>query len=640
MKKSIFRWGLVLCMLVGLMTIGASAAEGPACPEDGHAGAEGWTEIGSLEALVANCGESSSYYQLKAGNYYFTANVSIDRPLRAMEGDVTVCLNGCTITTTHESGNYAFLRVGSCDFTLSDCQGTGSIECGNVYTGSYGAYVSNGNLHLRGGTIKGFTGAKYAVIAADAASAIYMSGGTLTNMGTDSVVRLHKADAKFEMTGGTISDNAVVAVSVADGATFNMSGGSIVRNTAASGAGVSTAGIFNMSGGTIGGTAANANKATGYTYGGGVWVTGGTVTITGGTIKNNMGSAASTGKAGVDMFIKSGTVTQSAGTNGRVRNSGGTLSISGGTITDVYVTDGTTALSGGKYINWRSGIEGYFATDSIYSHVDNTIVKGFVPFGEGGMMDFGSSLDLTLYYAYPTKVFGADWDAATQLSNLAANGAAVSVNETLGCLEVAYSVPAASQMHKDITIDFTYGGEAVATAKTSVYELASAWYASAEGDDDLQTLLANMVAYGNAAATAFETGYTVESELVAVTDPTDWSHSEGYGASNADIAAATLSLKDKVVLNIYINGEATDITVDDVAATATVEGGISCVTIDKAMSAAKTPITLAFTVDGTEYTVVYSIADYVIDALEGEQAALIGALQKYIESVCAVCAEA
>ena len=70
---------------------------------------------------------------------------------------------------------------------------------------------------------------------------------------------------------------------------------------------------------------------------------------------------------------------------------------------------------------------------------------------------------------------------------------------------------------------------------------------------------------------------------------------------------------------------------------------ITCVKLDDiALADAMKPVELTFELDGQEYTVTYSIKDYVIDALADEtndQWSLMEALQKFIDSVCAMVAQ-
>jgi uncharacterized repeat protein (TIGR02543 family) len=188
------------------------------------------------------------------------------------------------------------------------------------------------------------------------------------------------AGSKISGNTSSSSSRGGGGVSIENGGTFTMNGGTISDNVTSSygGGGVYVGGIFTMNGGTISGNTADYS----YTYGGGgVYVNGGTFTMNGGTISNN-----TTGKNGGGVYVPAGTFTMNNGTisnNTAGKNGGGvyvdstsdinwrgTFTMSGGTIS------GNTAESsgGGVYV---IGAAGSFVKSSgtIYGSNADTVLK-------------------------------------------------------------------------------------------------------------------------------------------------------------------------------------------------------------------------------------------------------------------------
>ena len=164
------------------------------------------------------------------------------------------------------------------------------------HSGNTGAMV-----YVNGGILKMNSGS---TITGNSSNTYQSCGGVYVRSGT------------FEMTGGTISNNASVGqaannnqvgggVSVCNvfgsaAANFIMSGGAITNNSAHFGGGVNVAGDFTMNGGTIAG-----NNAT---HGGGVYVNSGTFNMRGGTITRNIATSYAGGVyvGGRNSFTKAG----------------------------------------------------------------------------------------------------------------------------------------------------------------------------------------------------------------------------------------------------------------------------------------------------------------------------------------------
>ena len=151
-----------------------------------HHGEDDWT------ALSADTTEEST---LSGGKYYLSDNdgdKNIAMGTISIDGDVTLCLNGQTLTHSGDTGSVIVVNSGT--FTLCDCEndtgcitgGKGELDGNSLYGG--GIYVCKGaRLIMRGGTIRGNT-AKY-------------GGGISIGVGNNN------AGTYFTMSGGVIEDN-------------------------------------------------------------------------------------------------------------------------------------------------------------------------------------------------------------------------------------------------------------------------------------------------------------------------------------------------------------------------------------------------------------------------------------------------
>ena len=220
-----------------------------------------------------------------AGSYYLTQSVSGSWTVPM--GEVTLCLNGQTISGSITVGRGATL-------TLTDCSDSGRVQ-GEVL-------VNGGKLELYSGTITG--GVQVGKKGADyqTGSSFTMYGGAITGNEDYGGVFLvgttnHINPPSFTMHGGTISNNTAGAsdgggggVYVGEKCSFTMDGGTITGNTATAGNGGGiyihfNAGNVSISNATITGNKASATGNTSYGHGGGIYsergVTVKNVTITG-----------------------------------------------------------------------------------------------------------------------------------------------------------------------------------------------------------------------------------------------------------------------------------------------------------------------------------------------------------------------
>ena len=186
-------------------------------------------EIKTLDALKAAAATG--------GNYYLSESITLDKTLE-IKGNLTLCLNGQTITGAVANGNA--IKVTDGTFTLTDCDA--SKRGGLTFT-SEGKMASNG-VYLGTGSV-----------------AFVLYGGKL--VGAQDGVWLHSEDAVFTMYGGEISGCNNYGVHVVAGR-FAMYGGEIINNT---GSGANTAesgGVYMHDTMIVGGNAviqSNKNKS-------------------------------------------------------------------------------------------------------------------------------------------------------------------------------------------------------------------------------------------------------------------------------------------------------------------------------------------------------------------------------------------
>lgn len=208
----------------------------------------------------------------ESGTYYLTANVDLSSTW-IVPGDLTLCLNGNTITM---NGEGAVIEVAAgATFTLCNCKTAGTIthgtnDEGTRYSGRGVTVSGDSTFNMYGGTIS------YNELPIESGT---LGGGVYV-------------EGTFNMYGGTISNNTAysgggVYIPKGDAAsTFNMYGGTITNNEAQFSGGVDVNAHAYMYGGTI-----TTNKGF---FGGGVGVgnygslsVSGSIKITGNTDDND-----------------------------------------------------------------------------------------------------------------------------------------------------------------------------------------------------------------------------------------------------------------------------------------------------------------------------------------------------------------
>lgn len=300
MKKHVFRIGLVVTMLLGLMMISANAACDHENPHPiGSTHDENW------EALTAQTAAKT----LTAGQYYLDADTVTFAGKVTISGEVTICLNGNTFDSTFagtSSGTDAIVLESGATLTICDCSsdqsGTiktshtastsklkrligatsgactlniwgGKLDYSNVTKGSTTSSTTiyttvNMTLNMHGGEISGNSVGSgvvyfnYSSTSSTRTGVVNMCGGTMNNTKPGVYFRLDKADSTgtLNMTGGTIKGADEVVAPRA-------------QNTGST--------IVNISGSSV--------------LGGGIRFANTTVTITGGTFSNITNLTASDG---------------------------------------------------------------------------------------------------------------------------------------------------------------------------------------------------------------------------------------------------------------------------------------------------------------------------------------------------------
>jgi len=327
MKKKIVSALVALCLMFTVFDLptDVSAAAAQNCSGD-HSGMTAWTDSAGLPTT---------------GNYYLANNVSLT-DATTLTGDLTLCLNGKTITQTVENKSIYIVQSGY-TFTLLDCgagklTGVNSSSEKTINHKNAPVYINNGTFNMYGGSITN--------------NKNMQGGGVHIDAGT------------FNMYGGSISDNQALRNSPDSGsyyafsgrgggvyvnkentAFFNLSGGTIKNNTSeGEGGGVyaNDRNTVSVSGGTI---TANESGAPG----GGLYIGNNTkFTMSGGTISNNIANDSYGGgiynNAG-DFIMSDGTISGNKANNGGAVENTGNITMTGGEM----INNTATGTGGGLY---------------------------------------------------------------------------------------------------------------------------------------------------------------------------------------------------------------------------------------------------------------------------------------------------
>lgn len=393
------------------------------------------TSAADLRAGAANaCGVDhsadhkwNSAFSLSSGEYFFDEAVDLTDEIK-IEGNVTICLNGKTITAANDRRIFNIQNGGS--LTICDCKGNGVIKDGNVINregtsgGTTGGAVyveANCKFILNGGEITNCSAKKGGGVYVNSGGTFIMDGGIISKNDSEEGggVYVHKNDPDknitsggvFTMRGGTIFNNEAVHQgggvyicgdknSINNVGEFTMSGGIISENNSEEGGGVYTAGTFTMSDSN---SKIFGNTATS-TYGGGVSVSGDNAKfiMESGTLSDNKA------KNGGGVYVsKQGKFEMNGGTigakNEATNNGGGVymaagdgeITISGGKISNnesnnngggIYVNGGTFTMNSGSVISDNSAAQdggGAYVTGGNFT-MSGSVISGNTAVRDGG----------------------------------------------------------------------------------------------------------------------------------------------------------------------------------------------------------------------------------------------------------------
>lgn len=613
---------------------------------------------------------------LGAGSYYLTGDIS--GKITVPSGvTATLCLNGHNMTggadasVIEVAGN---LTLCSCQETTAYVTGTGNLPAISVNGGTLtmnrgvivtnkgtvvnggGVYVPSGTFTMNGGSIIGCT--------ATAGGGVYvengkmnMTGGLISGNTGNGGIHV-RYGGKLTMTGGTVvGGNAVYSlgyVAGKDEAATNISGGfvsSVVVGAAdrkvvlsddviVSGY-ISSYGIVIMNGGTVYGEI----QALSYQNDKTKVVTPASVLINGGEIRGALREVTEEYELGT------------AEASNKVSYTGD-ITVTGGRFSAVVSRE---ELLGFVPEESETMTTMYFVKDCVAPNGEQLyeVGEGLCSAEEEKFMDFQSSLDFGVIlhadrnfdpYAFAESGSGYTASAIGQYGT--SYGVSFDTTTMPGTLILWAHGIAAKEMHDAITFTVKDRNNKVLFCEAwSVYDVAKLWH----GDEDTsdQTMLADMIAYGNEARKAFKYHYNAADELLTLAGATVeepvWHVSAGSGATNGQQknVVATLSLRERIELNIYVNDK--DATISNVKFGGMYydesnytrdagSGAYTRFTFDN-IPVVKAKSKLQFTVtmeDGTAFDMKYSIVDYACLAtqdMSNNQRELIIALQKYVDSV-------
>lgn len=204
-----------------------------------HEGSTAWDGTITATKPIA-AGETKSVYLSGA-----LPNVSTEL-LLSRGKNLTLCLNGKTLSATNSITSYNHIRVtDNAALTVVDCTGTGVVKGtvpATVNGGAGGiAYVADGGtITIKGGKLTGGVASTGGAIVVDAGGTLNIEGGeisgNLVQTGNGGAIYVKKGGI-VNMTGGKIRGNQVVtgnggAIYVEAGGIVNLFGGTISGNTA------------------------------------------------------------------------------------------------------------------------------------------------------------------------------------------------------------------------------------------------------------------------------------------------------------------------------------------------------------------------------------------------------------------------
>lgn len=372
------------------MTVAGGEHIHPVCgaictDENGHSNVT-WTATSTLNS------------DMDAGNYYLTADVTLDESWRPKSG-TALDLNGHSITV--DADGDAIIVSNGYSFTLTDCNSSGGVHYFTKNTEKNNLWEpveTRGGITVTGGVIthsSGMNGSGIVMQAGSNNGTFTMYGGTICgNYSTSAGAGVRSTYGKIIMSGGAISGNVADKNSSGggvylngNGGSFDMSGNAKITDNATNrfGGGVNVTGDVNGKASfTMSGNAQiTGNMCFGSACGGaGVYATNGEITMNDSATISDNSSLSARGYGGGVFVSKNATFTMNDNatisgnsayvtstsfrnnTGGGVLVFGGTFIMNSGSIRDnkaengagVYVgkngpTPGTFTMNGGTITN-------------------------------------------------------------------------------------------------------------------------------------------------------------------------------------------------------------------------------------------------------------------------------------------------
>ena len=411
MYKRIFGVLLCLYMLLGAVSLASADEENTGshshvlcaglddnCADPAHSEGNHGSEVTFAKELSQKDGKlyiggeeweysNNNGYLLPAGTYYLGTDLTLDHKIRISNSsgvEVTLCLNGKTITCKEAGAAIMAPSNKVAVFTLCDCQPNGGVGKITHETGIRGTGIEIGGSSgkadrfiMYNGCITGNSTQTGAGVQLNPKTSFTMYGGRIIENRADNGAGggvYMASEASFTMYGGTIADNYAsmcgggVNVAGASGETykagnFTMYGGSITGNHTAGDGGGIYSGNANLTiyGGSVTGNSAERNG--GGVYASGTMTIGGNVNISG-NWKGDAQSRASNNNANNVYLSTNSTITIE---NDLGKNS----SIGVTTATSVATTpDASVKIAAGKGTHAITDADkGHFTPDTGYCEV-------------------------------------------------------------------------------------------------------------------------------------------------------------------------------------------------------------------------------------------------------------------------------
>ena len=358
MKLKRLRLPLMLTALTAVLTVGAFAAD-----EHSHCVCGGENTVGDHtehQAVEWTAWEENDQLPTEDGYYYLTEDVRLNGYC-SITADINLCLNGHNVIQTSNCGSSSLYINKTGSLTLTDCASTaGNITADNATTYS-GIGVDGGTFVMYNGTFTGFYGNSGGanIISLRNGASFIMNGGSLRGCTFTDGVGISSSESSIVINAGTIDGNAensiMGGIDLYDGSTLTMNGGIITntrrngvlvfKNTTIANSGTLTELInkFTFNSGTIENCGDEQYCAV---YNIGIF------TFNGGYIGNSDGC----GVYSITDFIMNGGTIDSCKDSGIIFDYGYTLTMNGGTIRNcggndkdsagILVYDGTVQFSG------------------------------------------------------------------------------------------------------------------------------------------------------------------------------------------------------------------------------------------------------------------------------------------------------